>query len=326
MNSIRPIVLALALAAATLLAGCGPSTEGQPLSTRVNESPWESSSPNSRKLETAHYRIFTTDPSQTMIQTLPPFMEAAYRNYLKLTGLADKPLPPMVIYMMGTRKEWEVLTRSVVKGQASIYLSIQAGGYCYDKVCVFWDFGGLGTLATASHEGLHQFLAHRMTDHLPLWLEEGLCTQAEGNQILTRGVLFDPVDNVLRKVDLKKALMTNNWIPLETLLPMDAGDAVVKSSEYAMGYYGQLWSLVLFIRSEPAYRKGLERLMADAEAGRLYEGLNLPKDELGQVPKFGRQFNKLISRPIFEHYFSKDVKAFEKQYKAFSMKLVGVGG
>jgi hypothetical protein len=320
---IRPLSILSIAAILTIvgaLAGCGVSQDqGKDLRVAFQEQPWEGSG---REIVTRHYQIFTTCMNRQLMSAVPGFMEAAFDNYLGLTGLGDEPMPAMPIYLMADRNQWAALTTSVVGPEAPLYLSIQAGGYCYKKVCIFWDIGGLGTLSVASHEGLHQFLAHRMKNQLPMWLEEGLCTQAEGYQLFGNRVIFTPSDNMIRHGDLRSAIMSDRWIAIQKLLPMDAGDAVVGKTESAVGYYGQLWSLVLFIRSDQTYRQGLMRLLADAQAGKLNQAVNAPAEAMADLQRQGRVYNRVLSERLFRHYICDDMDRFEREYRAFAERLI----
>jgi hypothetical protein len=219
---------------------------------------------------------------------------------------------------MGTRKDWEALTISRF-GEKAPMLSIEAGGYCHEKVCVLWDMGGLGTLSTASHETMHQFLAYRMKNALPMWLEEGVCTLCEGYEITRDRVVFTQDKNASRFGTLRGMLMQNHWTPLEKLLPLDAGDVVTRPAEEAVGYYGQLWALALMLRT-PKYRPGLERLMADAEQGKLLGG-TLDKLRAEGVQSGTKLYNRTISAPVFRQYIATDLAAFDREYRAFAEKL-----
>jgi hypothetical protein len=281
-------------------------------------------------LLTTHYRIYTTASRPEILSYLPGFMEAAHDNYVGLTGLAGPAAPSgggkdarMPIYMMGTRQEWSALTRSIVGEQWNVYSSIQAGGYCYQGVCVFWDMGGVGSLSVASHEGMHQFLGQRLKDHLPMWLEEALAAMSEGYQIDGQSVRFTPDQNASRFNDLRKALVNDWWIGLDKLLPMDGGDAVrLGSPERTVGYYGQVWALGVFLRSDPAYAAGRTRMLADAAAGRFHQALKLPADNLTRLYRRGPAYNHVLSARLFRHYIAADLPAFERRYKDFARKLV----
>jgi hypothetical protein len=289
----------------------------------ANRQPWTTGHSSGHVITTRHYRLYTTSKNRTLVTYMPGFMEAAYANYLALTGLTPRgEASPMPIYLMASREEWAALTTKVVGAQANIYLSISAGGYCYKGVCVFWDIGGLGTMAVASHEGLHQFFSHQLADQLPLWLEEGLCVTAEGYDITGENVHFTLDRNTSRFNHLRTAIVQDCWIDLRQLLPMDAGDVVGGDRENTLGYYGQLWALVQFIRSDPRYSAGLARLLADAQAGRLHEAIAVPASALKTLRRRGRIYNRTVAEPLFAYYISKDIDSFNREYYAFAKALV----
>ena len=322
-GTMKRHLVILASVVAASLAGCtgqGDGGVGEPMATAVRRVPWNSPETSGSQLITQHYSIYTTTTDQALVTYLPGFMEAAYRNYLHLTSLPEQGGEPMPIYMMASRQEWASLTESVVgKEAAGPYLSLQAGGYCHKGVCVFWDIGVLGTFSVGAHEGMHQFFHHRLRDRLPMWLEEGLCTTAEGYQVTGDSVTFTPQRNTIRFADLRTAIVQGRWIPLGKLLSMDSSDAVVGGTERATGYYGQLWAMVQFIRSEAVYRAGMERMLTDAVAGRFGEVLS----EAGLATRLGggRGYNQAVSEPLFARYISPDLDGFEKEFRAFATKL-----
>lgn len=289
----------------------------------VDRRSWSGEGFSGSELITDHYRIYSTATGRSIDLYLPGMLEASYRNYLELTGLADRAQARrMPVYVMGTREQWAALTRSVVPPeQLRTYLSIQAGGYFYEQACVFWDLGALNTFPIAAHEGMHQFLAHRLEHPLPLWLEEGLCTLAEGYELDGETVIFDSLDNHERFQSLRAAIIRGDWIPLEELLPMHAGDAIGRAPGKAGGYYGQLWALAMFIRSEPAYNDALKRLLRDAQQGRVHETLEIDSSGFDRLAELRGLYNRRLSEPIFRRYISDDMERFERQYYAFAKQI-----
>jgi len=310
------------------VVGCDsttPSWQGaEPLRVHFASRSWNVGNDVGRELTSKHYRIYTTSSRPEILDYLPGFMEAAHRNYLDITGLQAKPpAQTYPVYMMGTRQEWAGLTQSIVGGQWSMYASISAGGYCYKGVCVFWDIGGLSSMSVASHEGLHQLLHYRMKDNLPMWMEEGLATLCEGYEINGPTVRFTPERNVARFTDLRKAIINDWWIPLEKLLVMDGGDAVrLGAPERTVGYYGQIWALAVFLKTDPQFSPGRGKLLADAEAGRLIAALSKTDQQLARQLTGTRSYNRQVALPLFKLYISKDKQGFERRYKAFAKKLV----
>lgn len=324
----RHILILFVLPAVLAAAGCQPQHRGTYIGETgsLQRQPWQGPDGAGELYATDHYRIYTTSQKSSLLSVLPGFMEAAHQNYLSLTGLSDLPAgQALPIYLFATRGEWTQMTRSLVGPAAEVYMQIEAGGYCYNGVCVFWNIGGLGTLSTASHEGLHQFLHKRMKNNLPMWAEEGLCATAEGFEIAEQTVTFLPEHNPARYNNLRAALSHQRRTPIQTLLSMDAGDAVSgHTTETAVGYYGQLWGLIRFLRSQPEYRQRFQRMLNDAAEGRFAQELGMSEQELSRLQGRGRAYNKAMSEPLFRHYISDDLEAFDRQYQAYIMGLCGL--
>lgn len=295
------------------------------LSVAVRARAWTGTRLSGTVLDSDHYRVFTTARSRMVTELLPGFMEAAYHNYLRLTGLsAPAKGEPMVLYMMGSRHEWAELTRNITGPQSEIYLSISAGGYCYRKVCVFWQMRGSATWSVAAHEGMHQFLAHRGGQQLPMWVEEGLATNAEGHQIdaTNEVVTFHSIDNASRSNSLRTVLANGKWIPLADLLWMDGGDAVTGRPEATRAYYAQVWALLMFLRSQPDTRQGLERLLADADGHRLHEAIGMTAWDYRRLRMRGREYNRTLGPILFRHYISEDVAGLDERFRTYAESLV----
>jgi len=321
MTARRGWIVGCVLAA---IAGCqpvevAPTPRGSPLTIQVRSDPWTGSG---RRLKTTHYEIFTTVSGKKLGRYLPGFMEAAHDNYRQLTGLSAKPSgKPLTVYMMANRQEWDGITRHKI-GRT---INIEAGGYCHNGVCVFWDIGIRGSLSVASHEGLHQFFYFRLRDRLPMWLEEGMCTVVEGFAIEDGEVVFTPDTNGSRFNDLRNAMVGQHWRGLTQLLPMHSVDAQKGNSvTKAVGYYGQLWALAMFVRTTEPYRSGLRRMLDDAEAGRFHKALGLPARAVAGLRSHPLAYNRTVSEPLFRHYISADLAAFEREYRAFAEELVGL--
>ncbi len=297
-----------------------------PIVIDAESRPWDTSHSRGKLLITDHYRIYTTISRPPLRQYLPGLMEASHSRYLELTGLSEHgsaKLMPM--YVMATRSEWAALTTARLGRHAGPVLSITAGGYCYDGVCVLWDIGPRATLSVAAHEGLHQFFSHRLKQSLPMWLEEGICVLAEGHH-LSKGLLaFTPKNNPSRITALRNAIVNGHWIRTKKLLPMDAGDAVSTGiAAKAIGYYGQVWALSMFIRSVPEYNSGMQQMIADAQDGRMHRAMGLTAEALAKLKRHGRAYNRTVATPLFKHYISNDLEAFEAEYLAYSRKLAGL--
>ncbi|MCL2701189.1 MAG: hypothetical protein FWE88_05795 [Phycisphaerae bacterium] len=322
----RGIYLGLLLC---LTVGCQPAA---PVGYSLADAPsrvesWDTPyAPGGRVLATPHYRMYVGSKRAELANTLPGFMEGAHANYCELTGLSPKKnLAPMTLYMMADRAQWVAVTKSLVTENLDLYLRIEAGGYCFRGTCVFWDIGGLSSFQVAAHEGLHQFLFFHLTDRVPMWLEEALGTAAEGFQLYNDRVVFSPHYNTGRMANLQAAIVGNRLIPLSKLLTMHAGDAVGQSRPgLAVEYYAQLWSLIMYIRGEPAWRAGMERMLADAAAGRLSEGLGQSPREWAAMRQSGAAYFRTIGELTFRRYITDDLPAFEKGLRDYQRKLAGL--
>ena len=327
---IKTILLLIATLAS--LSGCTPEAPQAgptryPVVIDAETRPWNTPHSKGQVLITDHYRIYTTIHRGSLRQYLPGLMEASHSRYLSLTGLSNRPSAArMPMYVMASRPEWAALTTARLGKNAGPVLSITAGGYCYDGVCVLWDIGPRGTLSVAAHEGLHQFFSHRLKQSLPMWLEEGICVLAEGHHLHRGSLTFTPKNNPSRITALRNAIVNGHWLKTSKLLPMDAGDAVGTGiAEKAVGFYGQVWALSMFIRSEPKYNAGMQRMIADAENGRMHLAMGLKSpNALTQLKRRGRAYNRTVSTPLFKHYISNDLEAFEAEYLAYARKLAGL--
>ncbi len=155
---------------------------------------------------------------------------------------------------------------------------------------------------------MHQFLHLHLRKRLPAWVDAGLATNTEGFVLGADTVRFDATQNIARITDLRQAIIRDQWRPLAELLVTRSTQAVAKRKR-ALGYYGQLWALVHFLRGHETYSAGLQRLLADAQAGRF--GQVVP---VSHLKLRGRAYDKAVGIPLFQHYITGDLKTFEKEY------------
>ena len=327
-----PALGILALAAMALGCSGGPAaTAGDALRAResmvaeVSRRDWRGQGLEGVAYTTSHYQVLTTSQSRLITQTLPGFLEACYRQYTRLTALPEpQKAAQMTVYMMGSRREWELLTRKIL-GDDAPHLMITVGGYCHRNVCIFWHEpqAGPSLWRVAAHEGMHQYLGARMRDSLPMWAEEGLATCAEGHQIdvSANAVSFDPRDNPPRMTALQRTFSARQWIPLDDLLAMDAAHAIGHGPYRSGAYYAQLWALITFLRSDSRYGENFQRMLADAAAGRMREAMGMidwPAEAMGT-----RAYNQRMGPLSFRRYIADDLEAFEVEYRRFAQQLAG---
>ena len=297
---------------------------GSSLAVEVESRPWKYPYGTGQVLTTPHYTVYVSTNNERLVRILPGFLEAAHANYSRITHLADRPAGPrMDVYVLPSRRQWADLTKSVFGPRASA-LNLQAGGYSYKGVGVFWDLRGLATLSIASHEGMHQFLYHRLKNRLPVFIEEALATSGEGFDLRDNRVAFTPTYNTRRYQDVRTAIVQGRWIPIRELMLMDGRDVTSGTHERALGWYGQVWALAYFLRTSEKYRGGFRRMLQDAEAGRFHGVIHVPPAALAQLQRRFRIYNRRMARPLFEHYLTQDIETFEREYLAFARKLANL--
>jgi hypothetical protein len=308
----------LMAAPALLAAACNPADppRAESMMVSVRNEPWSFAGINGAALTSEHYCLYTTTANRALLTYLPGFMESAHQQYLVLTGLSQpRQTKRMPMYLLASREQWAAMTERVTGPRNKLYLSVEHGGYCYRGVCVLWDMGHFATFSIAAHEGLHQFLHHRLRERIPAWAEEGLAVLAEGFEMSGSSVRFTPGRNTLRQVNLRNMISGGRWLRLDELLSADASDYVT-GAPTAPEHYGQAWALLTYIRSVPKYREGLERMLADAAAGKLRAAVNVPA-----ATATGRRYNRAVSVPAFKHYIDPDPAGFEQAFRAYARKL-----
>ncbi len=308
-----------------LAVGCEPKpvepqptpTSSRSLSTPFSSAVWDTPFGQGQKIATQHYDIYTTVHDPSLLATLPGFMEAAFQNYLVIVQ-DDFPLSKRLpMYMMASRAEWAALTTNRF-GQAGPARVVENGGYTFQGVTVCWAIGRTATLSVASHEGMHQFLYNTLKNRLPLWAEEGLATTSEGF-ILDRGVVrFTPDQNLMRLSDLRTSIINGTWIDLPTLLTTNTAAVAQAGSETkTVGYYGQLYALMTFLRHSEIYGPKWRALFQAARDGKFSDVLSQ-----GQLQMQGLYYYRLTGEPLFKHYITEDLAAFEADFQRYARQLV----
>jgi hypothetical protein len=332
----RP-ALSIALLAALLLPACSSSPDAaptSPVSTGVRSADpaaasyttesWFFGDTPGRLLTTTSYRILTTDDAPLVSDRLPAFMESALAAYRSL--FAPLPAPPrqLDVYLMGTRPQWELLTRQTAGPRADIYLRIQRGGYAESARAVLYNIGPRDTFAIAGHEGWHQYTQATFREALPIWLEEGIAVSMEGFRWdETSSPSFLAWSNLERYDRLRELTAAGRLSPLDELLNQRPQDLLQGSGLATLDYYAQIWALTLFLREGAggSHRAALESMVRDACAGRL-------ADRLADVSSSREARAAMLSRvghTAFEAYFG-PVANSSSEFEAFVRHAVRPGG
>jgi hypothetical protein len=228
------------------------------------------------------------------------------------------------VYLMGTRPQWEALTRQTAGPRADIYLRIQRGGYAESARAVFYNIGPRDTFAIAGHEGWHQYTQATFREALPIWLEEGIAVSMEGFRWDQGGVpSFRPWSNLERYDRLRELVAAGRMSRLEELLNQRPQDLLQDSGLATLDYYAQIWALTLFLRegSGGAHRAPLESMVRDASEGRLSARLaaaSSPRE--ARAAMLGR-----VGHTAFEAYFGPMAEC-SQDFESFIRHAVRPGG
>lgn len=277
------------------------------------------------RIRTRSYRLHTTGRESIHASRLPVFLEASLDHATRALGPLPRPEGVMDTYVMGTRAQWELLTRQLMGAQAHVYLRIPRGGFAAGGRSVLYDIGPHDTLAIAAHEGWHQYTQTVFRQTMPIWLEEGIAAYMEGYQWMPGGAapVFLPWANVERFDQLRAAAAEGRLMSLAHLLDARPQTLLHSSSEDTLTYYAQVWALVHFLREGEggAHGGALSELVQDAAGGRLYRRV---------AARFGREHAVTAARSltgplVFRAYFGDDVEAAGERYAAFVREVVRPG-
>ena len=286
---------------------------------------WRSIAPSGHVIDTLHYRLYTTLVSRLERQRLGRLLEADYRQFLQFVPRA-MPALPMVGFVFANRAQWADFSYRTTGVNAQIYMDIVAGGYTQDGVFATYRFSDAGMLSVVAHEAWHQFAFLALRNRLPAWLDEGMATQYEAfTWRKVDGIAvpqFKPWFNRPRWLALRLAVrggLKTLWT-LRQLISTQAGAVVTQPQSRVNAYYGQIWSLGLFLEHS-RYRVGLLRLLAAAKAGTLTEALVNSDLTAQDVASADIRWNSIAGPIYFRRYISSHIAAMQKKYLRFIQEL-----
>lgn len=353
MLSERPRGAVIAVVG-VLLAGCGgtsnvagpaPAARAEPGAPAVmslspasvieSSETWSYAGKPGRAVQTANYRFYMTQTDPVLASRLPLFMETALRHYR--AEFAGLPSPPgkLDTFIMGTRGQWEMLTKQLMGDNAETYLRIQRGGYASGGRGVFYDIGASDTLSIAGHEGWHQYTQRTFAEPLPVWLEEGIATTMEGYRWEASGPSLVGWANTERFDQLRAAEARGTLMPLlqlfdtspqELLSPRSMAEVEAegkRAPDAALTYYAQIWALVHFLREGEGgkYRGALNRAVNDAAAGRMGSVMSVA---IGQRPARAAVMRRK-GPGMAMAYFGEDLDVLAREYARFVQLVVRPG-
>lgn len=305
-----PLAAAMLLIASTL-AGCSGYSARQQAARALA---------HLTLLRTAHYAIFTTIHNAHQRAMLGQVLEADYARFKRLVPGAA-PALPLHGYVFANRIQWALYTRRVHPVLAPIYLRIIAGGYTRKRVFALYRLTPSEMFSVAAHEAWHQFSYASLQDHLPAWLDEGLAAQNEAIAWHDGKPVFEPWLNYPRWHALQQAAAAHQLWPLKKVITTQAGYVVTRGPRRIATYYGQIWSLSLFLEHS-RYRPRLLRLLEAARRGRLtplllQAGLT-PQDIAAGTVRWNQRAGPIFIRA----YLSRKISTLDAAYRAFVKRLV----
>lgn len=326
-------LLTLATLLLTACASDAPVREDSPRqapSFVADREPWSYQGNPGWRIVTPSVNLHTTTSDRRLRSRMPDFLELANAHRLTAITPLRPGTDPLDTYVLGTRSEWDTLTRRLLGDRARPYLRIERGGYSFNGRGVFYDIGPRDTFVMAAHEGWHQYIQTSFTDPLPVWLDEGIACYMEGFRWRTDEPDrpdFLPWSNEERFDQLRKAVGNNAIIPLADLFnqrPQDLIDTD-RGGTPALNYYAQAWALVHFLieADDARYRPGLETLLRDAQTGRLIDRVT---DAAGQREASILRARRVGSAGFTAYWPDIDLETLDTEYRAFVRRIIATGG
>ena len=308
----------MALLAGCATAGRGPGAlVGPDGAARLRSEPWAYGQRPGQRVRSPHYLIHTTIDDPEVVNALGQVMEGAFAQYRRIAPDAPVTNRPMECYLFQYRNEWAAFTERNTGDDAPIYLQINRGGYTFGDRYVAFFIGDIQTYSVAAHEGWHQYVARHFRHRPPPFLEEGLAClfeQVYWERDLPR---WDLTANANRIRGLRNAVKSKSIIDLRRLIAMHAGQVVNGSSFQVEAFYAQNWAFARFLwdAEDGRYRPALQRLLADAAAGRLY------RDGINRQPG-STEWDPASAAPLLERYLEMPLPEIEQAYSAYIRKIV----
>ena len=308
---------ALAVAFGTaFLTGCAPQQTDMTAALEAvpcERNEWDYLNRPGHRITTQHYDIYTTIDNELLIEALPQFVETAYQFYSDMVPPDHEPEQRMQVYLFADRAEWANFTKRYTGPRAETFLKVRNGGYSERGVSVMEYVTHSVTFPLMAHEGWHQYLYHCVNKRIPAWLNEGMAVYFEGQHWGNIGLKrFDPWNNPRRRNLLAEVMLREELIPLDRLLEINAGVIVGESTRKISAYYGQVWSLVLFLLEgqEGKYAEGFKRLLSELSSPELESYARA-----AYVTSDATRYN--YGRALFSAFISDDVETVEQEYIEF---------
>lgn len=326
--------LAMIVLAGSALSGCSssspsafPTVRSAPVQRFVAERQrWSYQGNDGWTYFTPGATIRTTITDRRMLIRIPTFVELSQIHARTALTTLPAPSEPVDTYFLGSRAQWEAMTRKVLKDRANVYLAIERGGYSVGTTGVYYDLGPRDSFAIAAHEGWHQYAHSVMIDRLPVWLDEGIACYLEGfkwDEINPDQPVFLPWSNLERYDQLRKAHAEGTLMSLHTLVSNRPQDlmATDKGGDRVLNYYAQHWALVHFFREYQGgrYSSGLARTLQLTLRGGLLDEMSDTDARSMRSRRSGPGVLSIIAPGV-------ELRELDAQFQAFITRIVRPGG
>ncbi|MBL4809907.1 MAG: DUF1570 domain-containing protein, partial [Phycisphaerales bacterium] len=270
--------------------------------------------------------IRTTITDRHMLIRIPAFIELSQIHARTALTILPPATEPVDTYFLGSRRQWETMTKKILKDRAGVYLSIERGGFSIGTTGVYYDLGPRDSFTIAAHEGWHQYAHSVMIGRLPVWLDEGIACYLEGfrwDEIQPDTPRFLPWANLERYDQLRKAHASGSLMSLHTLVSNRPQDLMTtdKGGGRVLTYYAQHWALVHFFREYQGgrYSSGLARTIQLALGGKLLDNLSETDARSLRVRRSGAGVLSIIAPGV-------PLRELDAQYQQFIEDIVRPGG
>ncbi len=304
-----------------LLATAGCTATRRDASVVVSQHPWTFNGHTGAAITTDHFDLYTTVSDPQLLDYLPAFLEATYRQYSTLLPPHPNGGQRLETYLFANKHQWLDFTRRTFPERYDTYSRVQVAGYAAGAKCVTFNIQPrIYTLAVIAHEGLHQYFAANFDHPIPAWLNEGLAAYCEGFDVVGGKPVFVPQQNSVRRNALREILATNSLMPLRDVLATDAGKVIVESrGSQTRAYYAQAWALIVFLRhgANGKYAGRFQALLTDVAGGQLTTKT--------QAARIASKSPSTLStgEAVFQAYLAVEPNAFEDELRKYMVKLVG---
>jgi hypothetical protein len=244
---------------------------------------------------TEHYQV-GSDISNGFTELVGRHMEAMYREYTRrFSGFARKVPGKFTVKVFARQADYNEAVPENLRGTTGAFVSRERALLAYKEGRTDEE-----VLRSLYHEGFHQFAFTCISQDLPLWVNEGLAEYFSEAVWNGQGFTTGQVPAGRLRL-LREALNGKSHIPLKDLLAMESeqwlGNVRLDQSRASMQYC-EVWSIVHYL--------------VLSEGGR-----NLQK-----LLEYLRKISSGVSRDeAFKQSFGPDVKAFERAWADYVMKL-----